>query len=75
MTISTVVKLDREEKEALRIAVNVLHNIVNDPCVSNQYSSVYYSGGYFDHLDFENLSEMEEMLDDLANAEDLELEP
>ena len=74
MTISTVVTLDREEKEALKVASDVLHKIVSDPCISNQYSSVYYSGGYFDHLDFENLSEMEQMLDDLANAEDLELE-
>lgn len=72
MTISAVATLNQEEKKALIAAIDVLHEILNH---SDQYSDVYYSGGYYDHLGFDNLSEMERMLDDLANAEDLELEP
>ena len=72
MTVSTVVVLSQEERKALIAAMDVLHEILN---YSDQYSDVYYSGGYYGHLDFDNLSEMEQMLDDLANAEDLELEP
>ena len=74
MTVSTVVRLNEEEKEALRAVIDILHEICTNPYVSDQCSDVYYSGGYFDHLDLANLSEMEQMLDDLANAESLELE-
>lgn len=72
MTISTIATLNQEEKNALIAAIDILHKILN---YSDRYSDVYYSGGYYDHLDLDNLSEMERMLDDLANAEDLELEP
>lgn len=74
MTVSTVVTLSQEEKKALIAAIDVLENLLNFP-YSDQYSTVYYSGGYYDNLDFDNLSEMMRMLDDLANAKDLELEP
>jgi len=74
MTVSTVVVLSQEERKALTAAIDVLENLLNFP-YSDQYSSMYYSGGCFDHLNFDDISEMEQMLDDLANAEDLELEP
>lgn len=72
MTVSTVVKLNSEERKALIAAVDVLQEILDH---SKQYSDMYYSGGYFDHLDLDTLSEMNQTLYDLANAEDLELEP
>lgn len=72
ITTSTIATLNQEEKKALRAAADVLHVILDN---SEQYSAMYYSGGYFDHLDLDNLSKMEQMLDDLANAESLELEP
>ncbi len=75
MTISTVVRLTTAEKDTIRATIDILHEIVTNPYVSDQCSSVYYSGGYFDHLDLDELSEMEQMLDDLANAKDLELVP
>lgn len=74
MTVSTVVTLSQEEKKALTAAIDVLENLLSFP-YSDQYSSMYYSGGCFDHLDFDNISEMERMLEDLAEAKDLELEP
>lgn len=75
MTISTVVKLNEEERKTLRTAVDILHEIYNNSYVSSQCSDVYYSGGFYDHLDFDELSSMEQMLDDLATADYLELEP
>lgn len=74
MTVSTVVVLSQEERKALTAAIDVLESLLNFP-YSDQYSSMYYSGGCFDHLDFKDLSEMERMLEDLAEAKDLELEP
>ncbi len=74
MTVSTVVTLSQEEKKALTAAVDVLEKLLSFP-YSDQYSTIYYSGGNYDNLDFDNLSEMERMLEDLAEAKDLELEP
>lgn len=74
MTVSTVVTLSQEEKKALTAAADVLEKLLNFP-YSDQYSTIYYSGGNYDNLDFDNLSEMERMLEDLAEAKDLELEP
>ena len=72
MTISTVLTLNQEEKKALTAAIDVLQEIFDN---TEQYSTLYYYGGYFDHLDLNDLSEMKQMLDDLVNGEDLELEP
>lgn len=72
MTISTVITLDKDEKEALRTASDVLREIINSFCFSDLYSTLYYSDG---QINFDNLSDMEQVLDALANAENLELEP
>lgn len=71
MTISTVITLDKDEKEALRTASDVLREIISSFCISDLYSTLYYSKG---QISFDNLSDVEQVLDDLANAEDLEME-
>lgn len=72
MTISTVITLDKEEKEALRTASEVLREIISNSYFSDLWPTMYYSDG---HISFDNLSDMERALDDLANAEELDLEP
>lgn len=72
MTISTVIALDKEEKEALRTASEVLREIISSSCFSDLWSTMYYSDG---QISFDNLSDMEQVLDGLANAEELDLEP
>ena len=71
MTISTVITLDKDEKEALRTASDVLREIINSFCISDLYSTLYYSEG---QISLDNLLDMEQELDNLANAEDLEME-